>query len=623
MNSILKNNYPPLFLKGLWVIVFLSLIGWYSGEALAQRGPGGVGNNDGLSSLIMWYRVDNGISTTAGLVNSWQNSAGIVAHNLLASGVNRPLLVDNVVNTFGEVRFDGNDFLQITGALTTANFVTDQASTFLVTSRNSNSATKIYGTSPLETERFSAHLPWTDGTIYYDFGGCCTATTRIQVGGQANLNLYSIWSYDARAAEGKQLYRNGTQLQNRAGINNYTGHSTQSFRVGVELRGQITELIIFKERLNQAETIIIWNYLNAKYKISLTQDNLYDEDDDANGNYDYDVAGIGRIDASNLHDNSIGTGHVQIFNPSNLTNGEFMLWGHDNQEMIATETIDVPAGVEARFHRIWAISEVNRSLTPVNVGFVDIAFDLNDLMPVTASDLVLLVNNTGSSFAGATVVTGAADLGGGMFGFDQVDKLQDGTYFTLGTINRVETPLPIEWLDFTAKPTGQNSVLIKWKTATEKDNSHFNLLRSVDGKDWGKIAEIEGQGDSDEVRSYQYIDSSAPVGLNYYRLQQVDINGDTSFSTVLRVQLHEEDQGSLWKVFPNPSNGLVMIETNFDLMEEQIASIKVYNTLGHEMTHQIQLHQIDPRQLKFDLSGLPQGLYYLHLPDKTIKLFRQ
>ena len=157
---------------------------------IAQTGPGGVGSDDGTSTLKLWYRPDFGISTTGTSVDSWTNGAGVSALDMTATGTNRPTLVTGAVNGFDELDFDGNDYLEITGSLTTTNFVTNQASSFVVTERSATTNSWVYATSPHQTNRFSCHITWSNGSVYYDIGACCGASARLQVNGLTGLNSF-------------------------------------------------------------------------------------------------------------------------------------------------------------------------------------------------------------------------------------------------------------------------------------------------------------------------------------------------------------------------------------------------------------------------------------------------
>jgi hypothetical protein len=372
---------------------------------IAQTGPGGVGQNNGTTALKIWYRTDFGVSTTGTSVDSLINSAGVGALNISESGAQRPTLVTGVVNGYDEISFSGSNRLRTGLTLTTSNFVNDQASSFVVSrADNTTQASCVYTTDPLVTSsRFTNHSPWSD-SVYFDIGTCCGGTARVQQGGLTGLNNYSVWSYDAIAETGKQLYRNGVLLQNVAGTSTYNSHATQRFNIGGNtsgtsgFEGDVTEIIVFNNKINTAQRIIIENYLAAKYGLTLGTNDIYIQDNPANGNYDHDVAGIGRVDASNLHNDAQGTGIVRILNPTNLNDNEFLIWGHNNGVQQAIETTDVPALVQARFDRVWIVSEVNLASTAVDVGSIDLRFDLTGLGSLVATDLRLLVDTDNDGF---------------------------------------------------------------------------------------------------------------------------------------------------------------------------------------------------------------------------------
>src|SRR5690606_37850982 len=163
---------------------------------------------------------------------------------------------------------------------------------------------------------------------------------------------------------GKQLYRDGVLLQSRPGTATYSSHATHRFNIGANTsgspgyQGDLAEIAIYTARVNTAQRILIQNYFAAKYDLLLTENDIYQWDDAANGNFDFDVAGIGRVDGSNMHTDAQGTGIVRIFNASDLQDNEYMMWGHDNGPMV-TVTTDVPPGVQGRLSRVWRVSETN------------------------------------------------------------------------------------------------------------------------------------------------------------------------------------------------------------------------------------------------------------------------
>ncbi len=445
-----KKKGIPLrsgFVKHLLSVgCFLSLSFGFS-----QTGPGGVGTNDGSSSLKIWYNSSSGVVTTGTTIDSLRNLAGVAELDVGEVGGQRPTLVANAVNGYDEISFSGSNRLRTGLTLTPANFITNEASSFLVTrADNLTQRSCVYTTDPLVgSTRFTNHIPW-NRTVYYDIGTCCGSNARIQVGGLSGLLNYSYWSYDAHPSTGKQLYRNGALLQSRANTTTYTSYASQRFNVGGNTSGtqgysgDVTELIVFNQRVNSAQRIIVENYLSAKFGLFSTSNDVYDEDDAANGDFDHDVAGIGRVDASNFHDDARGTGTIRISGPTDLDDNEFLLWGHNNSTLTITATTNIPVGISrARMDRMWRVSEVDLSGTSVDVGTIRMTIDMTGVTGFTTSDVLQLLIDTDNdgSFADETPIQNAVALGSNVYQFNSLVALTNNARFTfaVGTINTVIT----------------------------------------------------------------------------------------------------------------------------------------------------------------------------------------
>ncbi|WP_055435259.1 T9SS type A sorting domain-containing protein [Lacinutrix algicola] len=371
-------------------IIFYVILSTPFNTVNAQTGPGGIGANDGTSDLIIWYRPDNGVVTSGTSINSWSNSAGVSAFNLSETGSNRPTLVSNAINGYNEISFNGTNRLRTGLTLTTANFITNQATSVVVAKSDYNSqSSSLYTTDPLvSSTRFSTHIPW-NGTVYFDIGTCCNSTARIQVGGLTGLNDYSIWSYNANPSTGKQLYRNSDLLQDRAGSSNYTSHASQRFNVGGYTSGtngyvgDLTELVVFKSTINTAQRIIIDNYLAAKYDRALTSNDVYTHDNASNGNFDHDVAGIGQAADGTNHTDSRGTGIVRVSNPNSLSDNEFLFWGEETKDPTYNFSTNTSTYTEQLNSR-WRVRRQG------NVGTVDVSFDISGLDLTNKQDCVPL-----------------------------------------------------------------------------------------------------------------------------------------------------------------------------------------------------------------------------------------
>lgn len=371
--------------------------------------------------------------------------------------------------------------------------------------------------------------------------------------------------------------------------------------------GYISEIIIYRKAVNSAERILVNNYLSAKYNIALTSNDVYTMDDPVNGDYDHEVAGIGRIDALNFSNEGQGSSIVRVLNPNNLNDNEFFMWGHDNGIPQAIEFIDVPPPVYARFDRVWRASELNTIGTPVNVGAVNMRFDLNGLGPVNPSHLRLLVDvNNNGVFADDPSIAGATDLGGGIYQFTAVSQIQHSFRFTIARIDAA-TPLPVELSEWTIECT-EKGVLAKWTAASESNNNYFILEKSKDGKNWMDVAKIKGAGNSNIDLQYNYLDKIS-LGLVYYRLKQVDFNGKITRFNVQSANCGQNEWDKI-NIYPNPTNEILNIEPPSN----------DYNVQLLDMTGKhLRSIQLTERTTKIDVSALANGIYILTISNDNFK----
>ncbi len=134
------------------------------------------------------------------------------------------------------------------------------------------------------------------------------------------------------------------------------------------------------------------------------------------------------------------------------------------------------------------------------------------------------------------------------------DQLSFSTRFiTLGSSDGLVNPLPVTWLYFEGENAGTDHIL-RWATASEQDNDYFRLERSFDATHWITIAEVEGAGNSTTASTYSYIDTNVPFGIVYYRLRQVDFQGEFDFAPhVISLKRDTSDDELDFLIYPNPT----------------------------------------------------------------------
>lgn len=97
-------------------------------------------------------------------------------------------------------------------------------------------------------------------------------------------------------------------------------------------------------------------------------------------------------------------------------------------------------------------------------------------------------------------------------------------------------PLPVELISFWVVKNSEDKVIISWSTASEKNNNRFEVQRSIDGINFQTIQIIEGSENSTTILNYSTLDNDPLEGINYYRLLQVDNDGQSFISTMKSVE---------------------------------------------------------------------------------------
>ena len=187
-----------------------------------------------------------------------------------------------------------------------------------------------------------------------------------------------------------------------------------------------------------------------------------------------------------------------------------------------------------------SISTVTCTPIPIAVG-VTILAGASQSFYLTRTDNLIAnrhLYNTGTGTAGTTVYSSDANIQ--ITEAEYVDPffaaLQIGTrrpsfdmYY-----NKVCGVLPIELLSFEIKYFSNYNEL-EWITATETNNDYFVLERSENASDWIEIGRVSGSGTSQSTKKYSFKDSGFKNTLNYYKLSQVDYNGDSKKSKIIAI----------------------------------------------------------------------------------------
>ena len=181
-----------------------------------------------------------------------------------------------------------------------------------------------------------------------------------------------------------------------------------------------------------------------------------------------------------------------------------------------------------------------------------------------------------------------------------------------------ENPLPIELLSFSAIQN-KNIVILNWITASEQNNKEFIIEKSVDGITFSTIGTLDGAGTSTEEQQYSLIDEYPVIGINYYRIMQVDIDGKSTYSEIATCNFIGNDDNATLKIFPNPTDGNITVIA-FSVYDTKCEKqITIENTLGEIIYRKTIDGSID--KISIDaLSKVAKGMYVVRLTMPTISL---
>lgn len=178
---------------------------------------------------------------------------------------------------------------------------------------------------------------------------------------------------------------------------------------------------------------------------------------------------------------------------------------------------------------------------------------------------------------------------------------------TPGALNYSQGALPVELSSFSATVLS-NGVKLNWRTETETNNFGFDIERKNNGGDWVTLSFVNGNGNSNSPKEYNYIDNSAKVGKYSYRLKQIDNDGQYSYSKVVDVDLTKTLDYNLTQNFPNPFNPATSI--SFSLPKSGVVKLTVYNLLGQEIKTLVNgFKESGVHHVNFNAKDLNSGIY--------------
>jgi len=287
--------------------------------------------------------------------------------------------------------------------------------------------------------------------------------------------------------------------------------------------------------------------------------------------------------------NTIAYSHYRFnfFGGAGLQLGEIIF---GNGAIVDIESPTVPAALTATMIRPTNLT-LNWETSTDNVGVTayEVFKDGNSLATVTA----------GTSF----IITGLMPNTTYNFTVRAKDGLNNFSAQSLPlTLQTGFTALPVTLTTFAGSLT-TNGNQILWTTASEKNNSHFDLQRKGDAAEFETITTVKGAGNTNTKQMYNYLDKNSPFKTTYYRLKQVDLNGKVDYSGTIAIK---SNLNGKIVVFPNPFTTEISLNVNETLKPN--TKVSIYDMLGRKQNVEF---TINGSTINCKTGSLPTGSYIL------------
>ena len=167
--------------------------------------------------------------------------------------------------------------------------------------------------------------------------------------------------------------------------------------------------------------------------------------------------------------------------------------------------------------------------------------------------------------------------------------------------------LPIELVELEANPQGV-VVNVDWATASEKNSDRFIVQHSADNLNFENIGQVAAAGNSQQRSQYRFTDTKPAQGWNYYRLQQIEMDGSASLSHVVTAEMkaNETDKPLL---YPNPVEDVLNVKW---AGETDGVLLIVRDALGRTVTSGPPVNTYGA-SLQLSLNGITSGCYTLSI----------
>jgi len=179
-----------------------------------------------------------------------------------------------------------------------------------------------------------------------------------------------------------------------------------------------------------------------------------------------------------------------------------------------------------------------------------------------------------------------------------------------------QAALPVALLNFNATLDGKFA-LLQWQTASEINTGRFNIQRSTDGRNFTTIGQVHAAGNSSKLLSYSYPDPEI-FSLNenkiYYRLEEVDLDGRKTYSSIKAITLASGD--AVVTIAPNPVTTMLNITAHKDIPGAVLSLTDMNGKTLYTTKQSLQKGQL----ITLNLGNYAGGLYIVRVISSNVNI---
>lgn len=306
-------------------------------------------------------------------------------------------------------------------------------------------------------------------------------------------------------------------------------------------------------------------------------------------------------------------GSLANYEPANITfvtapasgtiSGRFITGAPGNVGLPITETDEI---TQASSGGYW---EINSAGTTESYTGTFTANNFGDIIDYTKTHLLKRSSTVGSSwlFDGTHVATNGSNTSAvlqrtGMSGFSQ---------FAVG--GKPASSLPVTLLGLSGyRDVSRNQ--LRWGTGCESRNKGFEVQRSNDGINYtaiGFVNSLAPNGSSNSTLYYQFTDNTPQGEKQFYRLRQVDMDGNTKLSNVIMINGDRATSMAITNLYPNPAKDVVNLVIGSPSVDNGMIIISDF--AGKVVLKQNVTLGTGTNAVSFNISNLANGQYMVKL----------